>query len=126
MKKGFSLVELLAVIVILGIIATITIPKIQDLLIESRDNAYDLVVNQLETRAKDYVIDKKLDANITNTVPLDVYLSTLITANYIKSSDLEDPRYKNQAINPDLSYVHFTLENGSLKSVTNFTTTVNP
>jgi len=126
MKKGFTLVELLAVIVILGVIAAITIPKIQDALYESQDNAYNLIVAQLETRANDYVIDKKLDVNITSTTPLDIYLSTLISAGYIKTTDLEDPRDESKSIDPATSYVHFTLENGNLNYESHFSSIVNP
>jgi prepilin-type N-terminal cleavage/methylation domain-containing protein len=126
MKKGFTLVELLAVIVLLGVIAATTIPKIQDSIYESRVDAYNLVVSQLEIKANDYVMNKKLSANVTSTAPLDIYLSTLITEGYIKTADLEDPRYENKSIDPATSYVRFTLENGNLNYKSYFTSVVNP
>ena len=38
-KKGFTLVELLAVIVILGLIAVILVPKVQGVVRDSKKNA---------------------------------------------------------------------------------------
>ena len=40
MKKGFSLIELIAVILILGIIALISIPTISEILEQSRIEAF--------------------------------------------------------------------------------------
>lgn len=125
MKKGFTLVELLAVIVILGIIAVITIPRIQDVLYESQDDAYDLLTSQIVNKAKDYVNNNGLDENVTSVNPVDVYLSDLIAAGYIEDGDLADPRNSSDYIDADASYVRFTLENSALVSTPYFTITSN-
>lgn len=125
MKKGFTLVELLAVIVILGIIAAITIPKIQDVLYESQDNAYDMIVSQIEIKANDYVMDKNLDSSVTSNNVLDVYLYQLISAGYIEPKDLEDPRINDAYIDQTNSYVRFTLVNGVLEYQAHFVSTAN-
>lgn len=114
MNKGFTLIELLAVLVILGIIAVLTIPTIRDVLYESQDNAYNLIVKKIETRANDYVIDKKLDATITATNPVDVFLSQLLSENYITNKDLVDPRDEKDYIDASNSYVRFSLVDGEL------------
>lgn len=53
MKKGFTLVELLAVIVVLGIVAVITTPLIQNVIESSKMNAFknsiNSIVNIIET-----------------------------------------------------------------------------
>ena len=48
MKKGFSLIELLAVILILGIIALIAIPTVNNILKESRRGAFQSTLTNLE------------------------------------------------------------------------------
>lgn len=47
-KKGFTLVELLAVIVILGIIGTITVPIVNGILEESRRSAFKSSLNGIK------------------------------------------------------------------------------
>jgi prepilin-type N-terminal cleavage/methylation domain-containing protein len=62
-KKGVTLVELLAVIVILGIIAAIAVPAIGGLIDRQRENAanasHEVVMNQ----AKTYVLGEGLVEN---------------------------------------------------------------
>ena len=52
--KGFTLVELLAIITILGVIATIITPIIQKSLKANKEKVYEIVVEQIENHAKDY------------------------------------------------------------------------
>ena len=47
MKKGFTLVELLAVIVVLGIVAVITTPLIQNVIESSKMNAFKSSINSI-------------------------------------------------------------------------------
>lgn len=61
MRRGFTLVELLGIIVVLGIIATIVTPIIQSTLTENKNKVYNVLVKQIEGQAKDYLemnIDK--------------------------------------------------------------------
>lgn len=55
MKRGFTLVELLGIIVVLGIIATIVTPIIQNTLSENEDKVYNVLISQIEGHAKDYL-----------------------------------------------------------------------
>ena len=57
MKKGFTLVELLAVMILLGIISLIAIPSIGKMLIRSRENAYESTKNELIKAAKKYAAE---------------------------------------------------------------------
>ncbi|MDD4027804.1 MAG: type II secretion system protein [Bacilli bacterium] len=58
MKKGFTLVELLAVIVILALILVIAVPKVMDAMSKSRQDSFDAsartVYKSLEDRVKAY------------------------------------------------------------------------
>ncbi|MGI6324539.1 MAG: type II secretion system protein [Bacilli bacterium] len=55
-KKGFTLVELLAVIVILGIILAIAIPNILNLINNSKEQAYESQKRFIIDAAKKYVM----------------------------------------------------------------------
>lgn len=57
MKRGFTLVELLAVITVLVIILTIAFPKVSNVLQESRENSYNSQVSMIESAAKRYISD---------------------------------------------------------------------
>lgn len=54
-NKGFTLVELLAIIVILGVIATIITPVIQKSLKANKEKVYEIFVDQIEDYTKDYL-----------------------------------------------------------------------
>lgn len=57
MKKGFTLIELMAVITVLVIILSITFPVVSNVLQESRENSYDSQVSMIESAAKRYISD---------------------------------------------------------------------
>lgn len=60
-KKGFTLVELILVVVIIGIISAITIPSIMDALSESKTTGGETVEKLLETNLELYNTDNKED-----------------------------------------------------------------
>lgn len=62
-NKGFTLVELVAVLVILGVIATIITPVIQKTLKANKENVYNIMVDQIKDYTKDYL------AKNTNQLP---------------------------------------------------------
>jgi prepilin-type N-terminal cleavage/methylation domain-containing protein len=113
MKKGFTLVELLAVIVILGVIAIIVIPKIKDALFKSQDEAYNMLLVSIENKANDYAMDNNIPSSITQGSPVTVTLQQLVDSDYLEVKDLVDPR-TSRDIDLTLSYVTFSSLNGNL------------
>lgn len=56
-NKGFTLVELLAVIIIMGLLATIIFPMIDTSLSNSKETALDVVKNNIIDATKDWSLD---------------------------------------------------------------------
>ncbi len=91
--KGFTLVELLAVIIILGLIALITIPAIGNIISDSQEKAYNEQIKRIEGIARNW------SATNTNLLPDSgtYYLSldTLKEEGLLKEEDLKNPKDKS-------------------------------
>lgn len=92
-KKGFTLVELLAVIVLLGLIALIAAPAITGIIKQSKDSLSDSQKTSIELSAKNWATD-----NMTK-LPSDgnciwVELETLQAGGYA-DLELKDPKTGN-------------------------------
>lgn len=67
-KDGFTLVEMLAVIVILGLIAIITIPTIVNQIKENKEELYNTQIKLIESGAISYVTDQIAHPSSTSKV----------------------------------------------------------
>lgn len=112
MKKGFTLVELLGVIVILGIIAMIAVPTINNALNTSRDKAYDEQINTIENTARSYMSKNSLKLpSQTEGSKCCVSVNTLQKAGLLSSDDIENPKYKKDSTDSEENFENF---NGSV------------
>lgn len=80
-QKGLTLVELLAVIVILGVIAAIAVPAIGNVINNSKEKADIQTDNLIKDAAYRYVINEEKDATVT-----DESLSTLVNGGYLNQA----------------------------------------
>ena len=89
-KKGFTLVEILSIIVVIGIIAIITISIVSDRVSLTKRKTYDAQVNNIINATKTYMLEEKdLDPNHTNT--LCIYVSELQDKEYLKKGQVLNP-----------------------------------
>ncbi len=102
-KKGFTLVEILATIVIMGILMGVAIGAVSYVLSDSKDGFYKNLESQLILAAKTYYGDHRtlLPQNIGQG--RQVTIETLIGKNYIKRGDVVD--YGKAECDTNASYI---------------------
>ena len=82
MKKGFTLVEMLAVITIIGLLALLTVPAIDSMIKENKNTIYELQEQQILDALKEYASENALTLEDENTITLgDLKRSGLIEKN---------------------------------------------
>ena len=102
-NKGFTLVELLAVIVILVAIISIAIPSITSSVERTKDKEYNAKVDLIKAAAEVYVSNHK------NAIPTSgicyINVTQLISDGVVSAKNIADPRStNNQAINGYVVY----------------------
>ena len=93
-SKGFSLVEILAVIVIIGIVSAIGIVSVTRLIDNSKKHFYDTQEKQIVLAAQSYANDHK------NILPKDIGAMTRITLQDLIDSKYIEGNIEDEAGNP--------------------------
>ena len=96
-KDGFTLVELLAVVVIIGITYLIIFPSVTSFIDKSKEKSYNIQVDLIEKASKKWVIDNtdellKKDPYHLNNINLT--LTTLKKEGYLQDMFIENPKNK--------------------------------
>ncbi len=97
MKKGFTLIELMAVIIILGVVAIISVPLIDNIIKDSKNNAYDSQITMILDASKKMVVEQPSllpNEEDSSCIPLD----DILQKGYLSSKKLVDPR-NDEAMN---------------------------
>ena len=92
MKKGFTLVELMGVIILLSILIIIAVPAVTGVLKENKEKLYDSQIKTIETAAKNWASDEEnLSKLPTNGKCIKVLISTLKEGGYL-DLDIKNPK----------------------------------
>jgi prepilin-type N-terminal cleavage/methylation domain-containing protein len=84
-KKGLTLIELIGAILILGVLLAIGTGIVQNVLLKSKEDIYDIVVKQIEEGAKQYVWNYKHQISGLETIGIGyVLLSELVEKDIIR------------------------------------------
>ncbi len=88
-KNAFTLIELLAILVILSVLVIILIPTLKDSIDEAKKSAYDDQVNTIIGAAETYFINSNFRVDSEN--PKVMYLNDIVSSGYINSKKLVNP-----------------------------------
>lgn len=88
-KNAFTLIELLAILVILSVLVIILIPTLKDSIDEAKKSAYDDQVNTITSAAESYFINSNF--RVDSNTPKVMYLNDIVSSGYIDSKKLVNP-----------------------------------
>lgn len=100
-KKGFTLVELLAVITILGILMGVTVGAVSIYLKKSKDQAYETIELSAYDGVRNYMMEESILLNKGET--LKITLRELVDLQYLE--DPQDPNRKGETCTGPDSYI---------------------
>ena len=92
-NKGFSLIEMLAVVIILGVLSVIIVPSIFTMIKNSKEKEYKNIIENIENSAIFYATTNRetIEEEFENNVYYEITLNDLVASGLIKTP-LIDPR----------------------------------
>lgn len=113
-NKGFTLVELLAVIIILGLISLVAVPAVSHLLKENKENAYESKKDMLLSQAKMYTKENRnylydSDKTYNGYVCNNITVQELINTGYINESKLKDGKVTDPRDNTSMNNLNIII-----------------
>lgn len=89
-RNGFTLIEVLAVIMVVAVVSLVAMPAIQKNINDSKQQAYNTQIDMIIKAAKDWSSENLMDLPENNGDKINITLYSLISLGYI-SNDLVDP-----------------------------------
>lgn len=97
-KKGFTLVELIATIVVLALVVSISAYAITNIINSAKEKNYDLLIKNIKDASETYYQECKYSNNSGITCNDTVKLQELVNYGYLKGNGTEDNKMK--IVNP--------------------------
>ena len=129
-NKGFTLVEVIAVVVILSVLSLLIVPSISNLLNMSKDNSYEDLKSSIILSCEEYINDNRYNINIdscdNNDIcnVSDISVLFLVTNGYLTPSGtnsdgyyIVNPKDKKSEMDMKNSYVKVTFDKNTKKFI---------
>lgn len=98
-QKGFTLIELVMVILILGIIAIITVPTINGVLKDSKERTYNNQIKTIEDTTRTYMSKHSLELPNRNSEDSKcITVEKLKQEGLLSNDDIINPKEKNKIL----------------------------
>ncbi|MDD3341656.1 MAG: prepilin-type N-terminal cleavage/methylation domain-containing protein [Bacilli bacterium] len=111
-KKGFTMIELLGVIVVLGLLATIIYPVVNNSINRSKEDLYNVQISSIKSGARSWGADHMADLPKEEGTTIKVMLTELQENGYV-DEDLQNPKTKE--VFDGSIYVTITMKNKVLE-----------
>lgn len=95
MKKGFTLIELMAAIIILSVISLIAVPLVEQTLVDIRNDAYNTQIKSIKASAKQWGANNYFLLPLNNGDQYNLTLAGLKSAGFVKK-EIFNPRTKEE------------------------------
>ena len=95
-EKGFTLIEVITVVIILGVLTTVSTVSVYKYVKKSRKADYDNMEKTMYSAARNYILDKGMEFEIGNsgTEGLELTAEELMKSDYVE--ELKDPKNKSR------------------------------
>lgn len=127
-RKGFTLVEVIAAVVILSVLMLLLVPSVNSLLQRGKDNSYVDLKQSFLLAAEEYVNDNRYNISVSGSdiTAIDgnpitgsrITIGTLLEKGYLNPSGTDgsveyivDPRDKSKRLDLSSSYVKVSFNN---------------
>lgn len=122
MKRGFTLVEMLAVITLLGLLALVIIPATEAVIASLKNDSYEAQIETLKTGLKNWSAEHVLKMPANNGEYIETTLAQLKKEGFIEV-EFKDPRDNKCINNNTVLRVTKTAESYKYEVVGEITTT---
>lgn len=108
-RKGFTLVELLAVITVLALIGLIAVPAITSIINNSKQKTKDIQIKEIEEHAKSWAADHA--ELLSEDEAYSLRVQVLIDEGYLDNEQVADPTDNKKTLNECISITYSTTYN---------------
>ena len=92
MKDGFTLIEILAIIILLSVLALVTYPIINGVINDSRKDLYDKQIDELERHTRTWISENVESLELVDGYSRNVTFEELKNSGYIQESSVINPK----------------------------------
>jgi competence protein ComGC len=92
LKDGFTLIEILAIIILLSVLALVTYPIINGVINDSRKDLYDKQIDELERHTRTWISENVESLELVDGYSRNVTFEELKNSGYIQESSVINPK----------------------------------